>query len=446
MAHAMQTLRLTGVLCALCSAAVVLATPPPDEKADKAPKRIPLVPENLPDDLTVWPNKVCYRMSEPWIMENHDKIRKIKPRVMILNFANDASMEHIKDHTERLIRAFSESTRYHGFKDPDAPSFLDYEVVKYVDMRDRPVPPERKNRNSAFFPALPDGPKDFAFDYAQLYTDQYARFYGFADANYKYQRRYLNLHELIEAGIVHELWFHAVHDHSEGWPANEVIEYKQYYDEKCRPIPGKHGPAGNGHSKTMPWSGRTFRMAFFNPHRDIGCALENFAHGLEGIANHNAIAYYTKYFNEYAGLDLDERHDVPFKKLYDVPYGAKNTVTYPTKTSIKVTLNGNEHLIDPYEPFGGNVHWMPGARFHYDLDSPHTVSTTMENYRLRNGPGGKDKVTDFNKQKFAQFTDIAPDCMGRWTVFWRQCMPGLGNKCVDDDGKPMKNWWVFLIY
>jgi hypothetical protein len=31
-------------------------------------------------------------------------------------------------------------------------------------------------------------------------------------------------------------------------------------------------------------------------------------------------------------------------------------------------------------------------------------------------------------------------------VFWRQCMPGLDNLSLDDEGKPMKNWWVFLFY
>jgi hypothetical protein len=36
--------------------------------------------------------------------------------------------------------------------------------------------------------------------------------------------------------------------------------------------------------------------------------------------------------------------------------------------------------------------------------------------------------------------------MGPWVVYWRQNMPGLGNKCVDDSGKPMKNWWPFLFY
>jgi len=425
----------------------VIGSPAAAQDEEEFPTTQPSVlPPNLSDDPSVWPNKKSWRMSDPWIHQNHDKIRKIRPRVLVLNFANDADMDKIEDHTRRLVKALAESTRYHGFKDPAAPAFLEYEIVKFIDLRDRPIPPERATKNSAFFPALIDGPKDFYCDYSQFYNDAFARFYGFADPHVKHQRRYLNLHELVNAGLVHEVWFYCVHDHSEGWPAREVIELKQYYDEKCRPIPGKYGPAGNGHSPTMPWSGRTVRMAFFNPHRDIGCALENFAHGLEGIANYNAIAYYRKYFNEYAELDLNTRHQTPFRCFYDLPYNARDAVVITGKTSRKVNYRGKEVVLDPYISIGGNVHFMPNARHHYDLDSPHVVSSTMENYRLRNGPDGKDLVTDFTVDKFKMFEDVAPDCMGRWTVYWRQCMPGLGNQCVDDDGKPMKNWWVFLIY
>lgn len=400
-------------------------------------------PANLTDDMTVWPNKVSYRSSDPWLVENHDKIRKMRPKVMIVNFANDVDMPGIQQRTEKFVKALAEATKYHGYENPDAPAFLEYEVVKYVDMRDHPAPPEREHRNSAFFPAKVDGPRDFACDYGAFYTDAFARFYGFQDP--KNSRHYYNLHELIEAGIVHELWFYAVHVYEEGWPANEVIELKQYYDKDCKPIPGKHGPAGNGHDDSFPWSGRTFRMAFFNPHRGTGCQMENFGHGLEGIANYEAIGYYTPYFREYAELDLDKRFGLPINSLYRTPYGKRESVTYPTPTSMKFEFEGKDYTVDPYINMGGNVHFPPGGRQQYDLD-PTPVKSTIENWRRHNGPNGKDIVLDFNKSKFERFKDVAPDCMGPWMVFWRQCMPGLDNKSLDDNGKPMKNWWVFLFY
>jgi hypothetical protein len=410
-------------------------------KADETPATRPA---DLPDDLTVWPNRVSYRNSDPWIWQNHDTIRKMRPRVLVINFANDVDMPAIRDKTEKLIAALAEATRYHGYEDPNAPAFLEYQVVKYVDMRDRPAPPERAHRNSAFFPADPNGPKDFGCDYSAFYGDAFARFYGFQDP--KNSRRYLNLYQLINSGMVNELWFYAMHIYEEGWPANEVIEDKQYYDEDCRPIPGKHGPAGNGHSPTFPWAGRSFRMAFFNPHRGTGCQMENFGHGLEDYANEDAIKYYTPYFREYAELDLNKRYKMPFDSLYRTPYDRSDAVSYPTPTTMKIKLDGKEYTIDPYIAKGGNVHFPPGGRHQYDIDTPVTVKSTIENWRRHNGPDGKDIVLDFNKSKYEQYRQVAPDCMGPWMVFWRQCMPGLDNKSLDDRGRPMKNWWVFLFY
>jgi hypothetical protein len=251
----------------------------PERRLDSRPSSSPTA---FPADLTVWPNEACYRASEPWLVENHDKLRKMRPRVMVLNFANDVEMDRIQAHAEELIRALAESSRHHGFKNPDTPAFLEYELVRCVDMRDRPAPAERAKGNSAFFPSNPDGPKDFACDYSAFYSDAFARFYGYADPDNP--RRFRDLHELIEDGTLHELWFYAIHEYEVGWPAFEVIEIKQCYDEAFRPIPGKHVPAGNGHNDSMPWSGRTFRMAFFNPHRGVGCAMENFGHASPGIS------------------------------------------------------------------------------------------------------------------------------------------------------------------
>jgi hypothetical protein len=431
-------------MTALVALALPLRAYGADEPGSQPAARAPASrPAGLTDDLTVWPNRVSFRNSDDWIWKNHDQIRKMRPRVLVLNFANDVDMPGIRERTEKLIRALAESTRYHGFEDPSAPAFLQYQVAGYVDMRDTPPAPDRAKRNSTLFPVKPNPPKDFFCDYSKFYTDDFARRYGFPDP--RKPGRFLNLDELINSGIVHELWFYAIHEYEKGWPANEVIEDKQYYDENCRPIPGKHGAAGNGHDDTFPWSGRSFRMAFFNPHRGTGCQMENFAHGLEGYANEDAIAYYMPYFREFAGLDLDKRYHVPFSSLYRMPYDKQNVVSYPTKTSMKVSFEGKDYTIDPYIA-GGNAHWPPGGRQQYDLDSPFTVASFLENYRMHNGPDGKDKVEDFNKDKFGRYRDVAPDCMGAWIVYWRQCMPGLDNKAVDDHGKPMKNWWPFLFY
>jgi hypothetical protein len=394
----------------------------------------------LPEDTSVWPNRQSYRNSDPWLVTHHDQIKVLKPRLLVINFSNNRDMAWIKQRTDETIHALAESTRYHGFADREASAFVQYEVAKYVDLRDQSPAAGRENRNSRKYPR---GPRPGTTCYAPFYDLKFAEAYGFADP--AKPGRFLNLHELIEAGLVHELWFYGIHD--DEIAAFESVEFKQYYDEQFKPLRDKHGPAGNGHPDDMPWSGRSFRIAWFNSDRGLGCGLENFGHALEGVANYNAIPYYTRYFKEYAEFDLDKRYPgFPLSSLYGVRMGTDDKVEYPTATTLKAHLQGKVHTIDDYTAMGGNVHFPPGARGHYDLGSPFIVKTVIENYRLRNGPDGKDLAHDFDPARFKQYESLAPDCMGQWLVYWRQCMPGYGNRCVDDNGQPMKNWWVFLFY
>jgi hypothetical protein len=405
----------------------------------------PLIPPDLPADPAIWPNQVSCRNSDAWLWQNHETIGKMRPRVLVINFANDVSMDRIRAHVDGIIRATAEATRYHGYEDPTSPAFIEYEVAKYVDLRDQAGPTKGKRTTSSRMPRKENRRfYEVLIDYGALFTDDFAPHYEFRDP--RRPDRFLNLAELINAGYVHELWFYAIHDAGDDWPGRETCELKQFYDEQCRPIEGRHGHAGNGRDRTMPWVGRSFRIAFFNPHRGVGCAMENFGHTLEWMATSGSIGYFRRYFLEFADLDLRRRYGTPFNELYRVDYRQKNAITYPTDTSMIVTVRNKPHTLDLYVANGGCVHFPPGARHHYDLGSPHTVKSTIENYRRRNGPDGKDLVRDFNINRIRTAGNFAPDCMGNWMVFWRQCMPGLDNKSLDDDGRPMKNWWPFLFY
>lgn len=402
-----------------------------------------LKPENLPADETIWPNQTSYRNSDPWLVKNHEKIRRMEPRVLVINFTNTHTMEQIAASTDQFIKALAESSRYHGFENPDAPAFLNYKVAKYVDMRDRPIPSERAKRNSAYFPYLPKDRPSQNFDYGALYSAEFAKHYGFQDPDD--YTRYLTLAELINAGIVHELWFHALHD-DRGSPW-EAIEDKQYYDERLRPIKGKHGPAGNGHHESMPWVGRSFRITFMNAQRGVGCALESASHAFEGIANHNAIAWFKPYFDEFAELDLKDRYpQLPNRSLYGTLWGEENYAEYPDKTTMVIHSKGQTYRCADYICKGGNVHFPPGARSDYDMSSPFVVKTVIETWRQGDKPGEDGPAHDFDRSKFEQYADVAPDCMGKWLVYWRQCMPGLDNNMKDDKNRPMKNWWPLLFY
>jgi len=427
-----------GAVLLLHTAVLMAGDKTPTSVATTQPAKPLPVPEKLSNDLTVWPNTASYRNSDPWIAEHHDQIKVMKPRLLIINFSNDRDPAWIKQRTEETIQALAESTRYHGFADPNAPAFLQYEVAKYVDLRDVPAPEGREQRNSSKYPR---GQKKETTNYAPFYSDEFARYYGFEDP--RQPGHYLNLDELLNAGIIHEMWFYGIQDDEVA--AYESIEFKQFYDEKFHAIPGRFGPSGNGHPADMPWSGRSFRIAWFNTTRGLGCGMENFGHSLEATANAGAIPYFKKYFDEFAEFNLNTRYpDFPVDRLYSV--GKEDNVEYPDATTLVMHKDGKTYTIKNYVAMGGNVHFPPGGRNHYDLKSPFVVKTTIENWRQHNGPDGKDIVHDFDRARFTQYAKVAPDCMGQWLVYWRQCMPGYGNKCVDDDGKQMKNWWVFLFY
>lgn len=402
-------------------------------------------PEGLSDDLAVWPNVESRANSDEWIWRNHERIRVMRPRVVVLNFANDVDEAGVRTHAEGVAKAFAEATRYHGYADPAATPFVQYEIVKIIDMRDEAALAEPKREISSRMPRKKDlRPGEPLIDYAALFSDEFAPSLGFGDP--RTPGRFLNLKELADAGYVHEVWFYAIHDGGD-WPGNETCENKQFYDEECRPLVGKHGMAGNGHDRTLPWIGRSFRVCFFNPHRGPGCSMENYGHTMEWIANSESNLYFRKYFYEFADFDLDTR-GLSFESFYRTAYDRRggDEISYPKPDKLVVKRRGKEEVVEPFVLTGGSAHFPPGARWHYDLESPYTVQTTLETYRTRATAEGKDEVREFTKEKYEKYKDVAPDCMGRWIVYWFQSMPGLENRCMDAEGKAMKNWWPFLFY
>src|SRR5438105_5368758 len=98
------------------------------------------LPFSLYAQPTVWPNSVSRANSDPWLVANHDRIRQMRPRLLVLNFVNGLKPEAARQKVDALIAALRESSRYHGYADPQAPVFLDYQVEKLVDLSD-PTPP-----------------------------------------------------------------------------------------------------------------------------------------------------------------------------------------------------------------------------------------------------------------------------------------------------------------
>ena len=391
-----------------------------------------------PADPSVWPNTRSRANSDEWIAQNQDRLRVMRPRLLVLNLSNQVEPGKPLRMVRDLIAAVREGSRYHGYKDPKAPAFLEYSVWRYVDLRDQ----DRTVGNSSAAPTKPHVPApEINCDYGGFFSEEFAQKIGVRDP--RNRDRYLRLDELVDRGYIHEVWFTAAA--SGDFRTLECVELKPVYDDQFRKVPGKYVQAGNGGDEDQPWTGRSLRLNSLNHDRGIGCGMENLGHSFEGMAHSRAIPYFTKYFYEFAGFDLDRRYGLPFNSFYPL-WGEGKGVRYPDPSTAVVTDGERSWTIRGYVAAAGNVHFPPNGRGHYDQANAEPVLSTIEDWRVGSGPDGRDLAKPWTNGVLKQFEALAPDCMGKWMVYWRQNVPGYRNRARDDEGRPMKNWWVFLFF
>lgn len=392
--------------------------------------------------VAVWPNAQSKANSDDWIRLHHTQIKQMQPRLLVLNFVNGLSQEEAARKVEAVIAVARESSRWHGYAKRDAPVFLDYKVFKIVDLTDpAPLPEDiRYEGNSSKYPRTPDWkPGQTNLQYGQLFEAKFARYMGIPDPNDS--TRMLTLPEMVNRGVVHEVWFLA-NQGKFGGPL-ECTEYKQAYDDNLRKVAGRAIQAGSQASDQQPFFGRSLRILHLNPERGPGEALTALGRALENTARVGAVPYLSHYYAEYAGFDLKKHFHLPFDSLY-AREGTE--LDYPEEGVLAYVWKGERRTLRPYVPVGGNVAFMPSARRDYDLQNQQSVLSTIEHYRLYDGPDGKDRVTPWTNARFARYSGLAQGGVGPWMVYWRQNMPGLDNACKDDNGRPMLNWWPFLFY
>lgn len=391
------------------------------------------------DDPMIWPNAMSRANSDEWLIRNHDRIRQMRPRLLVLNFVNGLPPTSARARVDDLIAALRESSRYHGYENRHAPVFLEYQVHKIVDLTDREPLADPLDGNSSKYPRVKDWKEGINFDYARLFSPEYAKLYAVRDPGDA--SKLLSLKELVDRGVINEVWFLAKQGQF-GAPF-ESVEVKQAYDAEFRKVQGKSVQAGNGGDPGQPFIGRSLRILFINAERGPGCAMESLGHSLEGMARSGAIPYLKRYFTEFAGFDLDTRYGLPFDSFY----GRRGVdLTFPEPTILRFLWSGVDREVRDYHAIGGNVHFLPNSRRDYDLDNPAPVLSTIEHYRMRDGSDGKDRSAPWTPHVLDRYRELGRDCMGRWVIYWRQNMPGLQSRSIDDERRPMKNWWPFLFY
>src|SRR5262245_59542862 len=258
-------------------------------------------------DLTIWPNVKSWANSDPWLAQNHDEIRRMEPRVLVINFCNGYAVDEVTRKTQDLADALAESSRYHGHEDPGAPPFLRYRVARIVDLSDADQRIRTVDGNSTRYPRVPNWKEGINLSYREFYSDAFAAHLGFRDP--KNAKRFLSLRELVDRGVIHELWFFAFQ--REAGSPYECTEQTPVYDEQFRRIGDEHRHAGNGGDPGEPWCGRSLRITFVNAERGVGCAMESLGHAIEHMATAQVIPYFSKYFVEYADFRLDRRWKLP---------------------------------------------------------------------------------------------------------------------------------------
>ena len=415
---------------------------------------------------TVWPNAFSKAASDPWLAVHHDEIQTVKPNVLVIDFVNVSNPTQDQARVNQIFTAYREASRMQGFKNPSQGSQLQYQLAKFVDLRDGvngrpPAPAGFPYQNSTLYPASAAArAAGQTVDYSLFYGQTFAALYGYPDP--AQPSRFLTLCELADRGIVHELWVVASGDVPDAGMA-EVLEHKQRYSTFGSRIAGPANRcAGNGCFRPeVPACGRSLRIGLVNYNRGPGCYLESLGHGMESAMGQDIFPPVQKWFVPFAGFDLDTRWNLPFTSLYAVGCDDEaHCMTYPSTTSIRVDFFGSILNRNPWDAVCGNVHLAPNAHAQYDLCGGATnpdlscnlaqssvVSTSCTGYGRHAGASGADLKQNVTSTNWVTpYGALAQDCQGSFLVWWHQNMPMFGSGQTFTDGTKMKSVWPYLYY
>lgn len=386
-----------------------------------------------------WPNEYSSSNSDDWLVAHGDGLREMRPRVRVLDFHNPLSLEQMRDEAHALIAALAEGSRYHGYADPAAPPFLNYELLDIVDLRDPAPPASWTSTSSSRVPLNAEG----AFDVAALFTPAYTEAMGVADPDDP--ARNLDLCEQFERGVIHELWL-AVGDGTPGREPPPMIECKPQRDAAGQRIVGLVGTSASALCALLPPCGVTMRIAHLSPLRDVGCDL--LVRGWAIPGSMRAIPYLERNGARFFNADLDTRYQAPVVSWLEL-CGSDDVpcLNYPNATSVESALPaGPAFRLEGYGQGCGSPEFPANATFMWDWANPLEVESRCEHYALGDGPSGEDLPSLYSYARVQHLAEIYTDCGGPWQIYWRQNIPGLANRARDLDGAPMKNWWPFLFY
>jgi hypothetical protein len=368
------------------------------------------------------------------------------PKVMVLNFHNPSTEAATRVRAQALIDALSEGSRYHAYRGRPSSRFLRYEIdnLGVVDLTDHPIPAGWPYKSSTLYPVSAKGD----FDVAPLFSQ------AFATAHYPYPDpldpgRKLTLCELFERGRIHELWLQAGEDLARAMP--NILEYRQAYDSAGVARPGQFTKVvlacPTGDCLPLPACQVTVRIAHLSPERGVGCDLNVRAYGIEELSR--TIPDLAADLPAFLNRDFQTRFGASFASWDELCDGVQPCVSYPTPTTaMGVDLAGRVFSFDPFTQGCGTRLFPPNATFRYDYANASPVDSRCGHFQLKDDPEtGGDLSEPYSDASVAAYTAIyGRDCGGGWQMYWRQSLPGYGNKAWSGAGKRMRNWWPYLFY
>ena len=400
----------------------------------------------------VWPNEQSQANSDPWLSEHHDEIVEMHPKVLVLDYANQFTQDQAQTLVSQHIQAMQWASRYHGYSDPNAKPFINYELAKIVDLTDggsqvtsTKLPTKGANNTGEI-------------DYAELASQDYADLIGIPDPA---TGQNLDLCGLFEKGLIHEVWGMVADNGSNGsgnGKFDETAETKVGYDANGQRIsPLKLVAVSNGTDITRLIPCKvSVRIYDFNPTRGPGCHLHAAGHAWENYISRGALPSFAKVAATFFNFDFDQRFGAGFKSFYNVcPYTSAVCIDWQSDIHASAGPAAMQSFDFPDMSAGcGNVHFPPNATTQYTTAGDELVQTSCEHYGLHDGTGGKDMTSPYQdaialkdyQSMGADTRKILYDCGGTQPAYIFASMPGLGNHATAADGTPMKNWWVYYYY
>lgn len=383
---------------------------------------------------TAWPVTGHSANSDPWLVDHNQVITSMSPAVLVLNFDPAKSSGDTLQYANDVAQALAVGSMYHGYSEPTAVPFLNYQVKSVIDLT--MVQP----------PVIATPPP--TIDLTALFNDaSFPPLFGYSDG----AGGFLSLCQLFEQGVINEVWIQDGGDAQTTPRAPLYAERKQVYDANWQAIPGDFlSNLGLNTSNLAVSCGVTVRVAHLDPSSTggVGCDVEVRGWGIDSMWS--ALPGAATDANAFLNLDFNTRFPgVMFAGWPFICTEGTPCVSYPSPT-IAANAPGLSmtFTIDPFLQGCGSSLFPSNATTSRDFEDTVAVDARCEGFGLRGGPGGQDLYQPYSNAVVASYdsTGGASACPAGWQIYWRQSMPGYANKATASDGTPMKNWWPMLFY